>query len=218
MTLASDGSIAAPAPTGLKLPGDEAPAVPKLIWRFGLPELPPESTSLLDDRLPIFTTTWLKHGIRYTQTVLLTTTEGESPGASGSDVLLVQLTGENTASEYTDANAGLRVEFSGHPLPLHLESGLVRWVAGDAAPVLAAINVPAEGVDATEGDALGFHGHMPPGTSGAMTIKIPLDRIQGEAAENALRDLEFDEQFRKVRRAWQQRLPVPAPKPSWLRK
>lgn len=218
VTLAIDGSLSTPAPARLKDPGEEAPAARRLIWRFGLPDSPPEDVSLLQGRLPIHTTTWLKNGIQYTQTVLLTTLDEEPAGAAIMDVLLVQLTGENTASEYTDADATLEVELAGRPLPLRLESGLVGTPGGGGGEhvVIAAIGVPAEGVEATDGEELRFHGHMPPGTSGAMTVKIPLGPVDGEASENALLDLVFDEQFRKVRRAWEQRLPVPRPGPSWL--
>jgi hypothetical protein len=47
---------------------------------------------------------------------------------------------------------------------------------------------------------------MPPGTSGAMTIKIPLAPLNDAAAMSRLSELEFDEEFRRVKRFWTERL------------
>ena len=50
---------------------------------------------------------------------------------------------------------------------------------------------------------------MPPGTSGAMTIKIPLDRLTGEAQLNHLHDLEFDQEYRRLKRSWSSQTAAP---------
>ena len=68
--------------------------------------------------------------------------------------------------------------------------------------MIAAIEIGAEGIEESAGPRLKFRGHMPPGTSGAMTIKIPLDRLAGEAQLNQLHDLEFDQEYRRTKRLW----------------
>jgi hypothetical protein len=188
-----------------------------MIWHFGLPNQPSESTDLLDSRLPVHITTWQKDGIRYTQTVLLSTLD-EPPFNGHQEVLLVQLAGENIASEYTDADVRVSVRLNpdGEPMLLRLDSGLVRVGPGEAGAVVAAIVAPAESIDSTEGMALGFHGHMPPGTSGNMVIAIPLAPIRQTGMAEALTVIDFDAEFRKVRRAWKRRLPLPSPQPSWV--
>ena len=39
-----------------------------------------------------------------------------------------------------------------------------------------------------------------------MTIKVPAARLKGEEAINRLHDLEFDEEFRRVKRFWADRI------------
>jgi hypothetical protein len=56
---------------------------------------------------------------------------------------------------------------------------------------------------------------MPPGTFGAMTIKIPLAPVEGRDALERLQDLEFDEEFRRVKRFWKSRLEAGLGDISW---
>jgi hypothetical protein len=49
-------------------------------------------------------------------------------------------------------------------------------------------------------------GELLPGTSGAMTLKIPLARALDEEAVDRLFGLEFDDEFRRVRQFWADRV------------
>jgi hypothetical protein len=51
---------------------------------------------------------------------------------------------------------------------------------------------------------------MPPGTSGAMTIKIPLDPVAGQMQLDQLHDLEFDEAYRRAKRRGETSSPAAA--------
>ena len=69
-----------------------------------------------------------------------------------------------------------------------------------------ALDVSATGLGSMKGPQLQFRGNMPPGTSVAMTIKIPAAKLAGEEAMRRLRDLEFAEEFRRVKRFWAEHL------------
>jgi hypothetical protein len=178
-------------------------------FEFGLPTTPPKRRELEDGQLPIGRTQWEKNGIRYTQIVLLTRLEpGElmSGGELTDDaVLLVQLLGENTASEYTEATAEFSVRIGGEARELELREDRVCEIGATGALPLAVVDIPPTGIGVTRGPALRFRGSMPPGTSGSMTLKIPLNRLNGDAALSRLRELEFDEEFRRVKRFWADR-------------
>ncbi len=181
---------------------------PQLRCDFGLPANAP-ARRWLEEELPIFQTSWEKDGIRYTQKVLVTSlTKNASPPidpAATDAVVLVQITGHNTAGEYTTARATFVVESEGRSLNLELRNGLV-YVTGTPGPApLAAVDIPGEGIAATNGAQLRFQGNMPPGTSGSMTIKIPAARLEQPDAINRLQDLEFEEEFQRVKRAWKNR-------------
>jgi hypothetical protein len=181
----------------------------RLRYDFGLPSSPPVRRWIEDDALPICQTSWEKDGIRYTQKVLVTTTDTHDPteASPGDDdaVLLVQITGHNIAAEYTTAGAVFEMKVGDRPLNLELREGLV-FVAGtkDRVP-LAAVDIASEGIAGTNGPQLRFQGHMPPGTSGSMTIKIPAGRLEHQSAVDRLRDVEFEEEFRRVKRLWKDR-------------
>jgi hypothetical protein len=186
-----------------------SPTVSRVRYAFGLPTNAPVQRWLEDDALPICQTSWEQAGIRYTQKVLLTTTGTNDPTAaspaSADAVLLVQITGHNVANEYTTASAVFEVQAGDRPLNLEWRDGLV-FVAGSNTRVpLAAVDIASEGVAGTNGLQLRFRGHMPPGTSGSMTIKIPAGPREHAAAIEQLRDLEFDEEFRRVKRLWKDR-------------
>jgi len=179
-------------------------------FSFGLPSTPPKRRELEDKKLPIGRTQWEMNGIRYTQIVLLTRLEPGEPLSGGEltdeAVLLVQVLGENTASEYTEATAEFSMRLGGEARELELHEDRVCELGCGDAPPLAVVDIPPTGIGVTRGPALRFRGSMPPGTSGSMTLKIPLNPLKGEPALSRLRELEFDEEFRRVKRFWTDQL------------
>jgi hypothetical protein len=148
------------------------------------------------------------HGIRYTRRVFVTQPEqpdlavgGDALAAPPPPVLMIQLVGENTSNEYADAAASLSLDLDRQPLDLGLDTGLLRARWREAWIVLGAVQVPAEGTEpSTDPRHLKFRGHMPPGTSGAMTLKIPIRCVAGTTNLDWLIDLEFDEELRRAKR------------------
>ncbi len=203
----ADGAIrlSTAAPTAV---GREPPATARE-FSFGLPDTAPVRRELEGGGLPIARTQWERGGIRYTQIVLLTRLGPEglltSGGLADDSVLLVQLTGENTTNEYAEATAALLERVGGEPRELELREDRVHVADPPDSPPVAVVAVPATGIHTTRGSALRFRGSMPPGTSGSMTFKIPLRPLSGEAASTRLRELEFDEEFRRVKRFWAER-------------
>jgi hypothetical protein len=93
------------------------------------------------------------------------------------------------------------MQLEGRPVNLELRaSGLVYRVGTDS--LLAAVDVPSSGIAGTNGTQLQFQGSMPPGTSGALTVKIPLGRLEGKTALDRLYDLAFDDEYERVKRFW----------------
>lgn len=209
-----DGSVSIPAASVLSPPSPEGKRQP-VRYYFGLPPLPPESRLLEDGTLPICRTSWVKDGIRYTETVLVTRLQegdlmpaGQPPADA---VLMVQVAGECLASEYTEAAAAFGVEVGGAGLNLELRDGMAYAAHPDTPAFLAALDVPASGIENANGRQLRFRGNMPPGTSGSMTIKIPATAPKTTAELDLLRDLNFDDELRRVKRFWKGRVkPGPA--------
>lgn len=171
---------------------------------FGLPRTAPERRWQEDAALPISHALWEKDGIRYTQIVLVTDlNDGDrSPAATGSNevVVLVQLVGENTTDAYVEASAAFMATVQEAPVSLELRDGLVYLLGADPAQPVAAIDVEASGIAQAKGRKLQFSGNMPPGTSGAMTIKIPIRKLEDTDAINRLLDLQFDDEVRRLKR------------------
>jgi hypothetical protein len=209
----ADGSIQTQVSRLAPLIGGPVSGEPEVMdvrYRFGLPERPPDQRWREEDKLPIYHARWECVGIRFTQIVLMSRIESGEVMPAGKipadAVMLVQLTGLSVASEYTDATAAFQVEMEGDSLDLHLDGGMVRPRDASWPLFLAAVHVPAEGIETHAGPQIRFRGHMPPGTFGAMTIKIPLAPLEGRNAFERLQDLEFDEEFRRVKRFWKSRL------------
>jgi hypothetical protein len=186
---------------------EAAGASQSIRFDFGLPTPPPKESGWLDPRLPVCRICWESGGIRYTQTVLLTRLEpaaslDPSGGPAADSVLLVQVTGENLGSYYTDASAAFAVVVGGRTVALELREGLVYALLGPQRALIAAVDIPAAGVSDAAGQRLQFKGHMPPAASGAMIVKIPAAPLEGEGALNRLRDLDFAEELHRVRRFW----------------
>jgi len=211
-TLASSSPVLELHPDGtiLEPGGDLARAVggaPRPIrWEFGLPASAPVYRGHADEIRSICVSRWEERGIRYTQTVLVT---GLTSEAGSARVLMVQLTGENGSREYSEATAAFAVVIGDEILELEWRQGFVHARNLPQEPVIAAIEIGAEGIAESSGPRLKFRGQMPPGTSGAMTIKIPLDRLTGEAQLNHLHDLEFDQEYRRLKRSWSSQTAAP---------
>jgi hypothetical protein len=124
--------------------------------------------------------------------------------SGGAPTLVVQLIGENFGSEYREACAALAVEVDGRRLQVELVGELVRVTKVDPPDVLAVVQVPSAGTAVGAGERLEFQGDMPPGTSGSMTVKIPLWEVRDGGWIERLRDLEFDDELKRVRRAWKE--------------
>ena len=175
---------------------------------FGLPASAPVYRGHEDEVRSICVTRWEERGIRYTQTVLVTRLTSETGSAR---VLMVQLTGENSSREYSEATAALAVVLGDEILELEWRQGLVHARNLPQEPVIGVIEIGAEGIEESSGPRLKFRGQMPPGTSGAMTIKIPLDRVTGVEQLDRLHDLEFDQETRRVKRLWTSQSAAPGP-------
>lgn len=177
---------------------------------FGLPQRAPVRRGHEDAVLPIARTTWEDRGIRYTQSVLITRLgRGDLvPVWTQDAVLLVNLFGENTTTEYTEASAELGITVEGRPLELDWRGGMVYGAPTNGAPAQAVgfIDIPSGGVAGARGTHLRFRGSMPPATTGSMTVKIPLAPLATEPQLNALQDLDYDEEFQRVKRFWSARL------------
>lgn len=177
-------------------------------WHFALPAGPPMEDRWEAPGSPFRLMVWEQAGVRYTQTFLVTSLEpDEPPFGPPSDsplVGLVHLKGENTNSEYTDAFAGLGCLADGLSCELKLDLGIVYRREGGSWVGVGGIDVPTEGIQRTNGPALAFHGHMPPGLSGGMTFKLLLSPIATEVDLEKLRNLDFDQEYRRVRRRWQE--------------
>jgi hypothetical protein len=200
-----DGSVLGRTGTLLSQAG-LAEAGQAVRFHFGLPQQAPERRWREDDTLPICHSRWEKNRIRYTQTVFLTCLEMDDPrllGPAGSNaVLVVHVCGENLAGEYTDASAALAVQVGDRWLDLELKDGFAYAASAERPVLLAAVEIPATGIESTSGKQLRFRGHMPPGTSGSMTVKIPFAALEQPEAINRLRDLEFDLELGQVKRFW----------------
>ena len=177
---------------------------PEVRFDFGLPPIRPIRQWREDGEAPVCRTLWETNGIRYTAIVMITNAKLGEERSGGAPTLVVQLIGENFGSEYREACAALAVEVDGRRLQVELVGELVRVTKVDPPDVLAVVQVPSAGTAVGAGERLEFRGDMPPGTSGSMTVKIPLGEVRGEAWIERLRDLEFDDELKRVRREWKE--------------
>jgi hypothetical protein len=173
---------------------------------FGMPPVKPLQHRREKRSLPVIITQWEYLGIRYTQTVLLTRQNRDPLWMSGPPpadaVVMVQLTGENIGTEYTNAVAGLSLSSSDARPLLTLEADLVVIRYRGQSNLLAQIEVASTGIEQSHGSELRFRGHMPPGSSGAMTVKIPLQSGLSVQDGERLREMDFSEELERVRRFW----------------
>jgi len=202
-----DGSIILPASAiAREHPGANSA---KTVYEFGLPPQPPVKRWLEEDRLPICHTAWEHQGIRYTQTVLMTRMEpGElaNTNLSYDSVLMIQIKGENLTSEYAEGSAAFSVRHGDKRMTLDLRNGSIYFTDNNGSMPLSVVEIAPAGIAGTNGLALRFRGNIPPGNSGAMTISIPMIAAKREAALDRLRDLDFEEEFSRVKRFWSERV------------
>jgi hypothetical protein len=205
--IAHDGSISAQLTRWAGTLGINNTA-PQVQFNFGLPKTAP-ARQWQEEKVPLFYTCWEHRGIRYTQTAMISSLKDDDlqafRGLTTNAVLMVRVAGENTNSEYTEGTAEFAVYIDCKAMELQLMDGLVQIVPqnqGQPGPVLAAIDIPATGIRQTLGAVLTFQGNIPPGEKGAMTIKIPLGNRISEASLLQLRDLDFESELRRVKKAW----------------
>jgi hypothetical protein len=177
-------------------------------YNFGMPACTPVNREMEDKALPACRTVWEQNGIRYTQIVLVTQFDSEHLAPDGKSrvalVVMVQVSGENVATEYTDATAGFSAQIAAAGVELELRDLLVYRAGPAGEMLLAAVDLPSGTVVKTSSSSLMFHGHMPPGTSGSLSFKIPLAKLASPGEIDRLRDLDFDEEFRRARKQQQE--------------
>ena len=169
----------------------------KAVFRFGLPLIPPERQWRENGLL---LGTWVTNGIRYTQSIFLGTCNlsglGTDPRNASNEVLFINIKGENTNTEYTEASAGLALELNGERQRLELKNGLVSRTVGRVSRTVCALEIPETGVKQAEGEVLEFLGNMPPAERGSMTVKISLEPLADEAAAQRFSELDFQDELR----------------------
>lgn len=141
---------------------------------------------------------WETNGIRYTQTVLWKDTPTNAP-VEASPVLLIEIEGLNTATEYREATASLSLQINGRSLELELRAGAVYDATRPDSAPLAVLEIPESGIKAARGKTLHFCGFMPPSINGSMTLKWPLGTLAKGSLE-WLHDLELQQALREAAR------------------
>ena len=172
---------------------------------FGMPNQPAAQRWLEQSNLPICHTLWEKDGVRYTQTVLIGRLDGDGTMGAGQNVgekvIMVRLAGENTATVYSNAAAALTVRVGGQTLKLELRDDVAHWIGPEKFVPLAVVDISPSATVTTNGTRLEFSGNMPPGTTGSMTIKIPLVNLDQPVIVERVRELEFEDEFQRIKKA-----------------
>jgi hypothetical protein len=188
----ADGSVVCPLLNGCS-------GQPPMRFEFGLPKMP--ATRMWRDG-EVLRAVWVTNGVVYTETAFVGFVQlnSEEPGAAArsSPVLLVNIRGENTNSEYSEAHSELAFETGGKRQQLELKNGFL-WRTGDERRLLVgALEIPAPGVKIPQGEVLRFEGNMPPSEKGSMTLKISVEALQGENAADRLSEVEFEAELRRA--------------------
>jgi hypothetical protein len=181
----------------------------RLDYDFGLPRFEPTRRWIEDECLPILHGEWEADGIRYAQTVLATRLDPGPLGfpemrADDTTVLMVKLAGLNLTNRYQAAQVVLTLRVDGRPVPLiaHGRQIYARLPSGERLRCLVEGQADPKAV---EGGGLRFFGEMPPGTDGFMVVKIPFITLDQPDELERLADLDFEEEFRRVKRHWKAR-------------
>jgi len=137
---------------------------------------------------------WVSNAVEYKQTVLLADLNPINAPTNDSAhlVLLVNIEGNNTNSEYAEAAIGFTVEAHGKHQYLKLDRDELTISCEGQTRFLALLEIPESGVKVGTGERLQFYGNMPPMIKGSMTLKVPLWAPLEKQQVEALRDLEFD--------------------------
>lgn len=168
----------------------------EIVFKFGLPGTPPIR---MWPENSVLRGLWVTNGLKYTQTVLIAPLNlNDSAPVTSNAVLLVNIHGENTNKDYTEATAELSVNIAGNRQELELSDGLL-WRLEDAKrQLLGALEIPDSGVKTSKGKVLRFSGNIPPALQGSMTLKFPLQAITGADAADRLKDIDFDAELRNA--------------------
>jgi hypothetical protein len=182
----------------------------RLDYDFGLPDGEPAKRWIEDECLPMMNTEWDRDGIHYTQTAFVTRLDPGSLGfpdmqADDTAVLIVKVHGRNTASEYRLAHATVSLRADGEPVPLVMRDGLLLARHGSEELLRAAVEVQGSVQGIPDDGRVRFAGNMPPGTDGSMVLRIPFITLDQPAEIERLRNLEYDAEFRRVKKFWQAR-------------
>jgi hypothetical protein len=178
-----------------------------LRFDFHLPQTAPKNRGRVQEPRPLPTveTVWEQDSIRYTQTLLATRWQ---PGPLWAPtnvpprdaLLFVRLAGENFGSDYTNASVSLRCHLRGQSLPLALHSNLVFTAWQGHTQLVAVLDITSGTIITTNAGSLQFSGHMPPGTTGALGIKLPLFPVAETQAFTQLGFLDFEEERERAGR------------------
>lgn len=182
----------------------------RLVYDFDLPKSPLRKRWLEEESLPIVHAEWERDGVRYTQSALVTRLDAGGLGypdmqADDTAVLMVRIAGRNLDQEYRDAFVVLSLKADGRTVPLTMTDGLVYAQLPEGQVLRAAVECQTDGHPYDDGKRLRFFGNMPPGTDGAMILKIPFITLDQPAELESLRDLDWDEELIRVRRFWKSR-------------
>jgi hypothetical protein len=177
ISVRDDGSITGSIRCGAS---EEQP----IVLSLGLPQIPAAKLWREGDALRGL---WVTNGVLYKQTTLLI-----DASVGSNSILLVNVEGDNTNSQYAEALAELVFELNGQRQELELKDGFVWRRTGDDRSLLGSLEISESGVRVPQGQRLQFSGNMPPSQKGSMTLKIPLLGIDGEAAAERLKDIEFE--------------------------
>ncbi len=182
----------------------------RLTYGFGLPDGAPARRSIEDGCLPMINTAWEKDGIEYAQTAFVTRLDGAGLGfpdmhADDTAVLLVKITGHNKAGEYRPASVALAIEADGKPMELSYDKDLAYVSTPSGKRLRCLVEVQASAQSAQTNGQVHFFGNMPPGTDGFMVVKIPFITLDRPEEIEQLRNLEYDQEFKRVKKFWKER-------------
>jgi hypothetical protein len=188
IVISHDGSIAVP------LILENADSSQVAVLSFGLPHGQPAKCWCEGQLLRQL---WVTNGIQYTQSVFLAALP--VPGITNPvPLLVVEVRGVNTNSEYAEAFAGVRLQSKRQSDELELKEGLVWRKIGEKQLVLGVLEVPGPGIKVSKGTELRFSGNMPPAERGSLCLAVPLQVVVKPQEIELLRDFDFQAEIRKA--------------------
>lgn len=183
----------------------------RLDYDFDLPRSEPVRRWLEGDCLPIIHAEWEHEGIRYSQTAFATRLEPGGLGfpdmqADDTTVLMVRIAGRNLASEYQPAQVRLGLKVDGRPVALVARDGRLYARQGDQERFRMLAEGQGQAIPPEVDGKIAFFGNMPPGTDGALIVKIPFTTLDRPEELDRLSELDFNDELARVRRFWQARV------------